>query len=166
MPSASGYTALLDGYNILLRHAAWAKLPLAEGRQRLVDWLAQCRWPVPVVRVRVIFDTREPHADSEQAIGAIRVQYASPSADAAIQAAIRASAHPQRLIIVTDDQEILATARAHGARCLPPAALRAAQIAARPSRQGSEEPKAGLSAARARAITEELARRWLKPPAR
>jgi hypothetical protein len=35
MAPSSGHTVLVDGYNVIKRHAAWHALPLEEGRARL-----------------------------------------------------------------------------------------------------------------------------------
>lgn len=164
MPQAPGYTAIVDGYNVIKRHPQWAAWPLARARQQLVGCLAQHRWPVPVIRILVVFDSQAPQPAGDYAMGPVAVRFASPSADAAIQELLRTAPQPQRLLIVSDDREILHTARAHGARCQASRALW--QAPGRRSRAPgpSPEDKTGLPAAQARAITEELARRWLKKP--
>lgn len=162
MPPPSGYTAILDGYNIIKRHPQWAARPLVHGRQQLVEFVAQLRWPVRVGRILVVFDTQDPQPGGDYAVGSVAVRFASPSADAAIQELLRTNPQPRYLLIVSDDREILQTARAHGARCCSSAWLW--QARATTGRAAAPESKAGLPAAQARAITEELARRWLGRP--
>lgn len=167
MPRAAGYTAILDGYNVIKRHPQWAAWPLERARQQLVAFLAGHRWPVPVIRVLVVFDTQNPQPGGDYVVGGVTVRFASPSADAAIQALLRADPQPRHLLIISDDREILDTARAHGARCQSSAWLWQARAGPSNAPDAAPEGKAGLPAAQARAITEEMARRWLKnPPAK
>lgn len=161
MKPSAGYTAILDGYNIIKRHPQWARLPLERGRQQLAGFLAGYRWPLPVSRVVVVFDSQAPQG-GDYLVGAVTVRFASPSADAAIQELLRADPQPRRLLIISDDREILDTARAHGARCQSSAWLWQARPGA--AAAAAPEDKADLPAAHARAITEEMARRWLRPP--
>ncbi len=127
MPPGPGYTILIDGYNVLKRHPQWTKLPLMHARQQLLLALSNTRWPVAVHGVAVVFDSAAPPevpgspsaiagADPGRQVGPIRVVFACPSADADIQARIRQSDHPDRLVVVSDDREIVQTAKSHGAR--------------------------------------------------
>ena len=167
MSASQGYTVLIDGYNVIRRHAAWDRLPLREARRRLLELLARTRWPVPTSSVVVVFDGPGSDMSSLQdTTPPLRVQFAAPSADACIQEAIRLSASPHRLLVLSDDGEILRTAKSHGAQ------RRSAQWLFQRSSQRTEgatartrdeEPdKASLPPGAAKRITEELATRWLK----
>lgn len=169
MPAATDYTVLVDGYNVIHQHPAWRRLPLQAARRQLILWLNGARWPVPVGRILVIFDS--PDGQPGAGAGAVRVQFAAPSADAELQAQIRASRTPGRLLVVSDDLEILRTAKSHGAvrhSCrwlLSRPQASEPNSAARRGREGAgrRDDRGPLPAASARRITEELAKRWLKP---
>lgn len=162
MPPASGYTILIDGYNVIKRHAAWAALPLRAGRDQLLQALTRTRWPIPVRQVTVVFDGRQPDLAERQWLGGIEARFAR-SADAWIQEAIRAHAAREPLAVVTDDGAILNTAKSHRALCYSAAWLAARAGAGKLSarRTATPEQAAGPSAAARRRITEELERRWL-----
>jgi predicted RNA-binding protein with PIN domain len=166
MSRAQDHTIFIDGYNVAKRPAAWRDLPLLELRERLLQLVQRIRWPVPVHRIVIVFDGGEPGLPSRAVHGHIDVRFAAPSADAYIQEAIRASRTPQRLLIVSDDQEILRTARSHGAqRHSAKWLLDRADAAPKPSGRPHETPdKPSLPARTARRITEELEQRWLRPP--
>ena len=155
-------TVYIDGYNILLRHAPWRGLPLHAGRDRLRAFLEGLRWPVPVGRIVLVFDGRDAADGPPRRAGKVEIQFA-PSADAALQEALRTHPHPDRLLIVTDDREILRTARSHGAHCHASQWLLALGRRRTPA-SGAGDARPDLPAGEARRITDELAKRWLKPP--
>ncbi len=109
------YVALIDGYNVIKQHPVWSQLPLHEARQQLVVVVQRTRWPVPVARVEVVFDSANQHPSRTQHVAHIQVSFASPSADDAIQHVIRTSDRPQRLVVVSNDRAIVDTAKSHGA---------------------------------------------------
>lgn len=166
MGAPSGHTVLVDGYNVIKRHGPWHSLPLDIGRTRLAALIERIRWPFPAARVILVFDSRtaEPTIGPHRT-GSVQIQFASPSADAYIQDMIRSARDPARLLVVTDDGDILRTAKSHGIASRSGVwLLSRAQL--HPDARGGEAPsgRAGLPAADARRITEELARRWLKNP--
>ena len=164
MASSHGHTVLVDGYNVIKRHAAWQSLPLEAGRAQLAALAGRVRWPFPASRVILVFDSRSAElAAGSRRAGLVQIQFASPSADAHIQEAIRAARDPSRLLIITDDGDILRTAKSHGAASRSGAWL----LSRGEPRSGAAGREAAsgrstLSAAEARRITEELAKRWLK----
>lgn len=111
------YTALIDGYNVIKRHPAWKRAGAAEGRARLIRHLGILRWPVPVTRTVIVFDG--PSESLQRITATLQVRFAAPSADAWIQDTIRASRSPSRLLLVSDDRDILTTAKSHGTLCYP-----------------------------------------------
>ncbi len=159
MAIAPRYSILIDGYNVIKRHPNWRHLPLQEARRRLLGHLASVRWPVPSPMIVAVFDTQGDDAGHAPQPN-LRVQFASPSADAYIQDAIRRSPAPQHLLLISDDGEILRTAKSHGARRYPVSWLFAAPKP--PAGSSSAEAKGALPASEARRITEELAKRWLR----
>ena len=159
-----GYTILIDGYNVIKRHAPWHALPLEAGRARLAALAGRIRWPFPAARVILVFDSRDPEPGAAgHGAGAVRIQFASPSADAYIQDAIRSARDPARVLVVTDDGDILRTAKSHGAASRSGAWLLERAEPRAGGRSGEATTRRpGLPAAEARRITDELAKRWLK----
>jgi predicted RNA-binding protein with PIN domain len=153
--SAAGAVALIDGYNVIMQHDAWSRLPLATARQRLVMAVARVPWPEPVARVDVVFDG--PASDGPLPSGqpGISITFATPEADTLIQAKIRHAAG--RLVVISDDREIVGTAKSHGVRCYAVAWLLERLAPAQP-RGGP--PVGGPSETDRRRITDELTRRW------
>ncbi len=179
-PSASAYTVFLDGYNVIKRSRRWDRLPLADGRQRLIESATAARWPFPVRQVTIVFDG--PAAGRAQPSKDVLVIFAAPSADACIRDAIHHARHPERYVLISSDGELQRTARSHGTRYFPaewfldriaPSSTSAGIAACSrrvPSRRTgaaragrATPPKTDLPAATARHITEELAKRWLGP---
>ena len=160
MGASGNQTVFIDGYNVIMRHVPWRRLPLREGRRHLEELAARLRWPVPAARVVVVFDGREagPGLVAPRA-GVVQVCFASPSADAYIQQAIRTSPHPERLLVISDDREILRTAKHHGVRCQAGRWLLERGLPSRSAAPSGDRP--ALPAAAARRITDELSRRWL-----
>jgi len=173
-PPTSGYTVFLDGYNIIKKSRHWSRLPLADGRQRLIASAASARWSFPVRQLTIVFDG--PAAGSARPSERVLVKFATPSADAFIRDAIHRAEHPQRYALISSDGELQRTARSHGTRYFPAEwFLERAAPSPAPARQPSAHrtsatrtshqtpAKFDLPAATARQITEELARRWLGP---
>ena len=163
MDASGSRTVLIDGYNVIKRHEPWRRLTLQDGRTRLLALVSGIRWPVPVRSTIVVFDGRGADAAAVHRTGAVEVRFASPSADACLQHAIRTSTHPDRLIVITDDGDILRTAKNHGARCHSSLWLLALGLKQRERAEpvGRPDDRSALPAAEARRITEELAKRWL-----
>ena len=161
MGAAGSRTILIDGYNVIKRHEPWRRLTPQDGRTRLLALVSGIGWPVPVLRTVVVFDGRGADVAAVHRVGAVEVRFASPSADACLQHAIRTSTHPDRLIVVTDDGDILRTAKSHGAHCRSSQWLLTLGLRAPRHGEPAEERRAALPAAEARRITEELAKRWL-----
>lgn len=161
MTGRSGYTVLIDGYNVIKQHRSWQHLPLEQARRCLIQWVEQRRWPVPISRAVVVFDG--PAESPSITRASLHVRFASPSADADIQRTIRASDSPARLLIISDDREIIDTAKSHGALRYPCRWLASAPRTRRQADPPAPE-KPSLPAATARQITDELATRWLRRP--
>ena len=160
MDFSESYLILIDGYNVIKRHEAWGRLPLREARQQLIELLSRTRWPIPASRVLVIFDSKNPDGIAGEPRGKIGVRYTAPSADAYIQGAIRTHRMPKRLCVISDDMEIVRTARSHGASSYSVDWLLGRSLP-RPAPRKREPERTHLSPGIARTITEELAKRWL-----
>ena len=154
-------TVLVDGYNLIHRHRPWHTLELEAARRRLLELLRHAPWPFPVGRIVLFFDGPEPSL--LHPTGGVQVRFA-PSADEAIQAAIRRADRPETFVLLSEDGELVRTARSHRVLCLPTAWL-FTRSAKRPGPGGHTDPEeraSGPTAADVRAITEELSARWLK----
>ncbi len=169
----AGYQVLIDGYNVIKRHPAWRRLPLLQARQQFTNTLRWTRWPVPVSRIDLIFDSRQwsptppwrggPMAGSTDAsppVAGIRVIFAAPAADAVMQQTIRESADPGHLIVISDDREILDTAKAHGALRYSTTWLLEHSQPQRPPPPLRGTERAPLPSKETRQINAELRRHW------
>ena len=160
----SNSTALIDGYNVIKRTPVFDRLSLEASRKQLIALLPQVRWPTVVSQVIVVFDAPESSRLSPRAH--LHVQYAHPSADAFIREKIQTAAGRSRFIVVSDDREILHTAKIHGSLCFSTAWLMQHAAGKRGGRSGADVDRPEdrpLSAPREREITEELRKRWIKP---
>jgi predicted RNA-binding protein with PIN domain len=112
---------LIDGYNVIGRGRDLGLSLAEEGKERrLLDLVARWRDRKGVRReVKVIFDGQVGVLAGGRAKFSHRgigVEYAiGRSADAAIGEAVRRSAHPRALVVVTSDQAVQREARLHGA---------------------------------------------------
>lgn len=149
---------MIDGYNVIKRHPAWKRLTPFEGRRRLIQHVQTLHWPLHVTRAVAVFDA--PSGSSQPITASLRICFA-PSADAWIQDTIRACRTPERLLIVSDDREILDTAKSHGARCCPSTWLIERRSTSAPEPRRDTPSTKNLPASEARRITEELEQRWL-----
>ena len=159
MASGLGYRAVIDGYNVIKQDSQLARLSLAAAREQLLVLVQQTRWPVPVSRVDLIFDSARAPDFPVSRRASVYVSFATPSADAAIQDIIQTSSQPDRLLIISNDRAILHTAQRHGTHRYAVAWL---LLRSRPGTQPSAKqpkPKA-LTSSEARRITDELKQRF------
>ena len=161
MNADRGYTVLIDGYNVIKRSAAWERMPLAEARQRLIGLLNQTRWPFPPSRIVLVFDGQASGDLLPKSNRCLQVHFAVPSADAYIQHVIRTSQSPTRLLVISNDGEILRTAKSHGVR-FSSADWLLTRSRSTPQCPDDASDKTALPASTARRITEEPAKRWLE----
>jgi len=168
MPAEKRYRVLIDGYNVINRHPRWSQLALEQARTHLLLAVQQTRWPVPVSRVDVIFDSsRASHSGMTTGrlpstrcdMGRVHVVFARGSADVAIQQAIRTHENPRRSIVISDDRAILHTAQSHGTLRYPVSwLLKHSQPKERPADREPELPR--VSSAEVLRINAELAKHW------
>lgn len=153
----------IDGYNVIYQHREWAVLTAEEARRRLISFVRDKTWPFAVARCYVVFDAKESSrlVPAEELI----VQFAAPSADSYIRDLARASAEPGRLAVISDDKEIIHTAKVCHAKHFTARWFleESFKKAGPPKGKASEEPgKSGLSALESLQITEEMAEYWLR----
>ena len=159
--AVAGYQVLVDGYNVIKRHPAWRRMPLVQARQQLTNTLRLTRWPVPVFRIDLIFDSaRQPTDAPPYHVDGIRVIFAAPAADAVIQEAIRQSVDSSHLIVISDDREILDTAKAHGALRHSTTWLLEHSQPPHPTPPSQETKRTPLTSKETRQINAELRRQW------
>ncbi len=156
----TGYRVLVDGYNVIKQHPVWCRLPLANGRQQLLQALQQTRWPVPVARIDVVFDSAHPVDGLPAQTARIRVTFATPSADDVIQRLIRQSEEPARVVVISNDHVIVGTAKSHGALHHSVAWLFERTHPPRASTAPEQESRRPVSVREMQRINAELARRW------
>jgi ribosomal protection tetracycline resistance protein len=118
---------LIDAYNVIFAHPKLGPLVRrdpARARDEFLSLVAT-RLPQDGSLGVVVFDAmRDPRPPTEtgrtgrERQRGLQVVYARETADAWIQARIRDHSEPGALTIVTSDNAILATARAHGAGIL------------------------------------------------
>jgi ribosomal protection tetracycline resistance protein len=118
---------LIDAYNVIFAHPKLGPLVRRDPERARDEFLAlvASRLPPDGALGVVVFDAaRDPRPiattgrTGQERHRGLQVIYARETADAWIQARIRAHAEPEVLTIVTSDNAILATARAHGAGIL------------------------------------------------
>jgi ribosomal protection tetracycline resistance protein len=118
---------LIDAYNVIFAHPKLGPLVRRDAARARDEFLAlvAARLPHDGALGVVVFDAaRDPRPTTEtgrtgrERQRGLQVVYARETADAWIQDRIREHAEPQVLTIVTSDNAILATARAHGAAIL------------------------------------------------
>lgn len=112
-------TYLIDGYNLLYAIGlANRNLPakgLERARTRLLDWLAD-RMKGRDALIRVVFDAQNsPAPSSEYAHRGVRVRFAfRQTADELIEELIHAEPHPDRIAVVSNDNQVQDAARHRG----------------------------------------------------
>ncbi len=110
-----GRLVIVDGYNVSKQHQP--QLELVEQREWLVRWLSGLA-ARRKVRPTVVFDGAGPRpaVSRDRARGVtVRFSAAGLTADDEIEFAVAALDHGQPVLVVTDDQELSARVRAHGA---------------------------------------------------
>ncbi len=116
MPHERPYTILIDGYNVTKQHPRWRALSPSRARQQLTAAIQHAKWPVPVARVELVFDGDSTVTPAGRRAGPVGEVFGVPSADAMIASRVRNCLSPDRVIVVTNDREIVRSARAAGAR--------------------------------------------------
>jgi len=164
-------TIIIDACNAMHRIPE-LRQALAEGldtaRVRLLrlcrQWLAGRR---DVANVYVVFDSRaNTHAAAEQDSPRLRVVYSSAEeeADGRIVALLRGHKAPATCVVVSADNYVMNSARAHAARILSPSeffSLTTAPGRARRSRlAGGNGGPPGLPGPARKAIKDELKEAW------
>lgn len=163
MPHERPYTILIDGYNVTKQHPRWRALSPSRARQQLTAAIQHAKWPVPVARVELVFDGDSTVTPAGRRAGPVGEVFGVPSADAMIASRVRNCLSPDRVIVVTNDREIVRSARAAGARVESAAWLLArfgagAVSGSRPAVRTDQSTP--LTPRQQQQINDELARRW------
>jgi predicted RNA-binding protein with PIN domain len=151
-------SVLIDGYNVIKRSPKWADLELERARKQLIFFLSNIKWPIPVKEIKLFFDcAKETGYASRGRFGQIQVCFAKPSADLWIQELIRQSPNPREFLLISDDKELIHTARVHGALCYSVSWL---ILRGKPKTKESETKSTFLSAQDYSRINRELSELW------
>ncbi len=150
-------TFLIDGYNLM--HAvglASASMParwLRRARTRFLDWLADAARERPD-DLCVVFDSRSGSSDSIEDHRGVRLRFSGgQTADAVIEASVRAHPRPEQLAVVSNDGQVRESGRVRGCsvyRCeefvdwliAKPARVNMTPVAHAPGSPEKEEPAA------------------------
>ena len=153
---------LIDAFNVMFAHARFGPLlrrDLETARTEFLRFVQQNR-PADATRVYVVFDAhrdRGPSSDTGRQntdySASVHVVYARETADVWIQRRIREHADPSQLTVVTSDNAIIATVRAHGSRL-----LRVSQFLQLPRRRVA--PGAGKSADKPEHVSRREIEEW------
>ncbi len=156
--------AIVDGYNVIMQHPQWRAIPVNQARRQLIAGLQRLRWPMLVETVEVVFDGSPGYPGEWLGGQGVRASFAG-DADASIRRMIQESEAPERLIVVSDDREIVDTAKSHGSRGHGVRWL-FERLASEAKAAQADRPSPGpLTPTQISAINAELRRRWKLPPA-
>lgn len=109
------HTILLDGYNIIFKKPLWRNLSAEAARLKLQTVADSARYPVAIHSIIIVYDAPE---SSRIAISPrCTVYYAAPSADSYIQQFIRNNANSMTISLITNDRELIGTAKSHAVQC-------------------------------------------------
>ena len=161
------FTILVDGYNVAKRHPPWRALSPARARQQLAAAIQHAKWPMPFVRVELVFDGDPTVPPTGRRAGAVSEVFGVPSADSTIVGRVRRGASADRMIVVTDDREIMRAVRVAGARVESTAWLLtriSARTASTHRPAAKAEESSTLTPRQRQRIDDELARRWKLGP--
>lgn len=159
MSGTPGYQILVDGYNVIKRNPELAKLSLEQARKQLASRLTATKWPFPVQLIHLIFDAKDSDGSSYRISSTLQIRFAD-DADEAIQQQIRKLPNPRQSLLISDDQKLRSTAKAHGVSVLSSSCLFGPKRAPVGSVKKQAEPEK-ISQAEARRINEELSKHWL-----
>lgn len=150
---------ILDGYNII-NQVQFVSRRLKDGRERLIRFIEAFRpQGSRKNKVTVVFDGKKdvfsPLIRSE-----IKVVFTrNESADEWIKRFVEKTAQPKQCLVVSDDKEIKFFVRALGAKVI---SVNEFVDKVRKKIQPAKTEEAPLSSEKAREITKELERIWLK----
>ena len=152
---------IIDGYNIIKQIPHLTSKKLKSAREGLVQLIKKYKLTGSAKNeVTIVFDGQPdvvvPRAKIEFEIYFTK----NESADDRIKKMIKASPNPSRLIVVSDDKEIIFFARGHRA-LVSSASKFLSKILKTSNTKKSTQRKFELSSNLAREITEELRKIWL-----
>ncbi len=155
---------IIDGYNVVRQVDFLTGKKLRTEREGLVHFIERYR-PQGSSRneVTIVFDGKAA-VSSPPMKTAVKVIFSQDrTADDKIKYMVEHSRNPKRLVVVTDDKQIVFYCRSLGARIMPVKSfLDNSLLAKRGSVPESDEEKEELDGPAAAAITEALKKIWLK----
>lgn len=152
---------IIDGYNLIKQTPLLSFKPLEEGREGLIQLIRKNNLTgSPRNEVTIVFDGRKD-ITSPRTEKVFKVIFACESADDKIKKMIASSANPARIILVTNDKELIFFARSYRA-----GTCAVSKFWGKTSRCKDavveNETKSHLRFQDAGKITEELRKIWLK----
>lgn len=152
---------VIDGYNLIKQTSLLASKNLEEGRSGLIRLIKKNNLTgSPRNEVTIVFDGRED-VFSPRTEKVFKIIFACESADDKIKKMISSSSNPARIILVTNDKELIFFARNYRAgTCAVSKFLE--KIPQRKNTSIESETKFRLRFEDASKITEELKKIWLK----
>ena len=162
MPPSLGYKILLDGYNIIKRNQSWSDQPLEAARKLLINRAAQMKWPVPVDTIKIVFDAKASEHTRHHPFEKVVACFVS-DADREIQREIRAKHPRQPYLLISDDAELISTAKAHGVAIHAVSwFMNVAPLSKGNKHKQPDEGAGKVSTTAARKIPEEMGNYWLR----
>ncbi len=155
---------IIDGYNVVRQVDFLTGKKLQTEREGLVHFIERYQ-PQGSKRneVTIVFDGKAEMISPPMKT-AVRVIFSKDrSADDKIKYMVEHSRNPKRLVVVTDDKQIVFYCRSLGARIMPVKSfLSNSLLSKRRSVSDGDAEKSELDSATAAAITESLKKIWLK----
>lgn len=155
---------VIDGYNVIKQVHFLTGKKLRNGREGLVRFIERYR-PHGSKRneITLVFDGKTD-VSSPDISTSIRIIFSKDdTADEKIKAMVEASSTPKRLVVVSDDKQIMFYCRSIGAQVMSVKEfMNNADIPSRGLSREAAKEKPDLSSDVAAKITEELRNIWLK----
>lgn len=152
---------IIDGYNLIKQTSLLSSKTLEEGREGLIQLIRKNNLTgSPRNEVTIVFDGRKDVV-SPRTEKIFKIIFACESADDKIKKMISSSENPNRIILVTNDKELIFFARSYRAgTCGISEFLN--KISRRENKTNESKEDFRLNFAAAAEITEELGKIWLK----
>ena len=156
---------IIDGYNVIKQVTFLTGKKLQAGREGLVQFIERYR-PQGSDRneVTLVFDGKADVSGPDSSTKSVRVLFScGQNADTRIKYIVEHARNPKRIVVVSDDKEIIFYCRSLGARVKSVKEFLFASALARPIKEqeddGSDKPEPQTQAANE--ITEHLRKIWL-----
>lgn len=152
---------VIDGYNLIKQTSLLSSKTLEEGRDGLIQLIKKNNLTgSPRNEVTIVFDGRED-VFSPRTEKVFKIIFACESADDKIKKMIASASNPARIILITNDKELIFFARSYRAETCSVSKF-LGKMPWRKNAAPEAEEKSLLRFEDAGKITEELGKIWLK----